>query len=687
MEPIRNDICTDFVQVITGIPNRLSSAYMEAANTVEKDNDAALGYLKNFIASIENIRSRRNAIDPKISASKGNINSFVSYENIEKGLKFITTNKTPSGATITKDLVTVHDALVKYKTYYTSGYSHNNRLLMLEYESAMYLLITGLAMALSFCFEVTDKAGTTKVVPKAKAYFGITGKKLHEFAEILSGKDHAKYLDELDKAGSGAKSEPVSESVYTESGILGIVTTTVNLISSIWGAGKSVVQFGVHTFKTAKKTVFGIVPLIRGVIYLSYKRKANSILALEENIQYIEQNINILQNKQGMSQEQKDAIIKKQKASIEKYRKKAEKLRAQLEEGEKDAASAIKAEDTQIGTPASVSDDDFVLESVLSENRIKSLYDEIVESSSRSYDQVLAKRKSHDIVGKVVGPDKKPIGFAFGWFKKKDKDTKQQEPEKPSVDKETLNKIYAEFKSKYSRDSIRLSLTKVNDDLSSTASKIGGHGFWPAGKTYPDKMALLIQINFAEFPHIDDFPAKGILQVFIDANDAFKGKIFYHENITNPIDVSDKPTIKDYPDSPTNSIYSLKGTKVSQCPCCWYNDEMNELFIPIFNKHVGTNLKNLYELGKMYSKETWDSLYDIYVSNSESWGTRIGGYPNFTQNDVRDGHGDQMDRLIVQIDSEEGIMFGDCGIANVFIPYADMKAKRFEKAFFTWDCY
>ena len=61
-----------------------------------------------------------------------------------------------------------------------------------------------------------------------------------------------------------------------------------------------------------------------------------------------------------MSQEQKDAIIKKQKASIEKYRKKAEKLRAQLEEGEKDAASAIKAEDTQIGTPASASDDDFV---------------------------------------------------------------------------------------------------------------------------------------------------------------------------------------------------------------------------------------------------------------------------------------------------------------------------------------
>ncbi|MDE6852572.1 MAG: hypothetical protein K2J67_08785 [Lachnospiraceae bacterium] len=415
MEPIRNDICTDFVQIITGIPNRLSSAYMEAANTVEKDNDAALGYLKNFIASIENIRSRRNAIDPKISASKGNINSFASYENIEKGLKFITTNKTPSGATITKDLVTVHDALVKYKTYYTSGYSHNNRLLMLEYESAMYLLITGLAMALSFCFEVTDKAGTTKVVPKPKAYFGVTGKKLHEFAEVLSGKDHAKYLDELDKAGSGVKSEPVSESVYTEAGVLNVVSSTINLISSIWGAGKSVVHFGTHAFKTAKRTVFGIVPLIRGVIYLSYKRKANSILALEENIQYIEQNINIIQNKQGMSQEQKDAIIKKQKASIERYRKKAEKLRAQLEEGEKDAASAIKAEDSQMGTPASASDGDFVLEST------RSLYQVITENCKGNCKEVPMPEKiqkaydSYDDAEKEFGikiPTSIKLGFA-----------------------------------------------------------------------------------------------------------------------------------------------------------------------------------------------------------------------------------------------------------------------------------
>lgn len=414
MEPIRNDICTDFVQIVTGKSNKLSTAYTEAAASVEKDNDAALGYLKNFIASIENIRSHRNAIDPKISASKGNIESFSSYDNIEKGLKFITTNKTPSGASITKDLVSVHDGLVRYKAHYTSGYSHNNRLLMFEYESAMYLLITGLAMALSFCFEVTDKAGTTKVTPKPKAYFGVTGKKLHEFAEELNKKDHGKYLDELDKAGSGTNSEPVNESVYTE-GAIEVVGTTINLLSSLFGAGKSVVKFGTHVFKAAKRTVFGIVPLIRGVIYLSYKRKANSILALEQNIQYIEQNINIIQNKQGISQEEKDAIIKKQRASIEKYRKRAEKLRAELEEGEKDAARAIKAEDSQMGTPASASDDDFVLESA------KSLYKIITENSKDDTKETQMPEKikkaydSYDDAEKEFGikiPTSIKLGFA-----------------------------------------------------------------------------------------------------------------------------------------------------------------------------------------------------------------------------------------------------------------------------------
>lgn len=680
----RNEICTDFYQIISGSSNKYSRAYTEATN-VSNNSDKALSYLKNFIASIENIASKSGAIDKRIVESKGNIHDFVGFDNIEKSLKFLSANKTPVGNGITSDLKDMYSLLEKYKSFYVSGYANDIKLMMREYECGMYLLITGLTMAIAFSFDVTDAQGTTKVVPKPKAYFGVTGKKLHEMVEELKKKDHGTYLDQLEKEGSKSS---VNESVYTE-GVVDAINGTMVIIGSLIGIAKSIKDHGFHVIRNIKNTVFGVIPLIRAVIYLSYKRKADTILALEQNVAFIEQNVEILTNK-NMDPAKKEVIIKKQRAQIEAYKKRAEKLRSQLEEGEKDASNAINAEDSKMQTPAQ--DDDLVLESAISVNQDNSLYAEIIESARpMTHEQIIAKRKSYDLANKIVGADKKPLEF-FGLFnKKKDKDKPDEQQHTGSdktIDKNVLDEIYKEFSSKYSKESVRLKLKRVDKDLSPTASKIGGHGFWPTGKQYPDEMALLIQINFEDFPNIKDFPTKGILQIFIDNDDAFKGKVFYHDNITNPIDVSNKLTLAEFQYSPTrDSIYSLTGTKVSQCPCCWWNDEMSELFLPIFNKHMNTNIKTLPEIKRIFGEEAWDMLYDKYVENAESWGTRIGGYPNFTQGDVRTGKADEMERLIVQIDSEEGIVFGDYGIANAFISYEDLKAKRFEKAFFTWDCY
>lgn len=363
----RNHICTSFIELISGSTNKFSIAYTEAANAVT-NNDTALRYLKNFIASIENVASKNGAVDKRICDSKGNMKDFVGYDNIEKSLKFLRTHKTPSGSSITTNLITIHDMLEKYQPFYTEGYRENNRLLMREYECALYLLVTGLTMALSFSFEVTDASGTTKIVPKAKAYFGTTGKKIHEMAEELSHKDHRAYLDGLEKLSTG---EAVNESVIFTEAWTDIVASTISMIGALWGAGKSVFHLGVNAVKTMKKTIFGIVPLIRGVMYLSYKRKADTILALEQNILFIERNIDILSNKQTMDRDKKEVIIKKQRAQIEAYRKKAEKLRAQLEEGEKEAASAIAKEDSKLKIPAK-GDDDFVLE-----NSDNSLFEEL----------------------------------------------------------------------------------------------------------------------------------------------------------------------------------------------------------------------------------------------------------------------------------------------------------------------
>jgi uncharacterized protein YwqG len=38
------------------------------------------------------------------------------------------------------------------------------------------------------------------------------------------------------------------------------------------------------------------------------------------------------------------------------------------------------------------------------------------------------------------------------------------------------------------------------------------------------------------------------------------------------------------------------------------------------------------------------------------------------------------------MDTDEHLMFGDSGIAHVFIDPLDLENRQFEKAYFYWDC-
>jgi uncharacterized protein YwqG len=42
--------------------------------------------------------------------------------------------------------------------------------------------------------------------------------------------------------------------------------------------------------------------------------------------------------------------------------------------------------------------------------------------------------------------------------------------------------------------------------------------------------------------------------------------------------------------------------------------------------------------------------------------------------------------LLLQIDTDEQIMFGDSGVANVFISPEALRNKQFDQAYFHWDC-
>lgn len=94
--------------------------------------------------------------------------------------------------------------------------------------------------------------------------------------------------------------------------------------------------------------MFGIIPLIRSCIYLKYKKKADTIAALEAQAAFIDRNIEQLENRTNMDPAKKETIIKKQKAAAEGARKRAAKLRAQLLETEKDSSKSMKERNKDI---------------------------------------------------------------------------------------------------------------------------------------------------------------------------------------------------------------------------------------------------------------------------------------------------------------------------------------------------
>ena len=111
-------------------------------------------------------------------------------------------------------------------------------------------------------------------------------------------------------------------------------------------------------------------------------------------------------------------------------------------------------------------------------------------------------------------------------------------------------KIIERLKNQTLKQSVEMLYTKKEAGL--TESKLSGVPFIPIGGEYPveagtgKKLYLLVQINFAEMPHISDYPKEGILQIFIGADDYYgcdlddgqnqeKWKIIYHKDLSQPM--------------------------------------------------------------------------------------------------------------------------------------------------------
>lgn len=348
------DVSNDFLEIIAGTNNKINKSYMEAAKDIDSNTSKSMGYLKNFITSIEKIADKDSVKDSRISESKGNITSFSGYENIEYAIKFLSKNL--GKIEIINNLKTIHDVLKQYRALYSDGYTNNVRLVVLEYESAVYLLVTGLSLGIAEGIEVVQNGTQIKIRKRGSISNSLIVKNISDMAKHLSSRTHKEYLEGLIKAQTSG----ISKSKITESTTMleSVIADTIDLIDSIFSGVGRIAHVASNTFRIIKKTLFGVIPLIRSVLYLRYKKKADTVLRLEEQIHFIHMNIEQLQNINNMDPEKKAIIIKKQEAIAKEFERKAAKLRAELIEGEKDAATAIKQENPDMKNV----DDEFVLE-------------------------------------------------------------------------------------------------------------------------------------------------------------------------------------------------------------------------------------------------------------------------------------------------------------------------------------
>ncbi|BDC97151.1 YwqG family protein [Treponema saccharophilum] len=263
-------------------------------------------------------------------------------------------------------------------------------------------------------------------------------------------------------------------------------------------------------------------------------------------------------------------------------------------------------------------------------------------------------------------------------------------------------------------ETIRIKTAVKGTPLPLTASKFGGLPYWERTNEYPksengEPLYLLAQINFADVPHLPDFPEKGLLQIFVQAGDTwgldFKDekqknwRIVYHKTISSIMAMSEADlramgvkTASDEKDEdeylPFEKEYALSFEKQLTFvhPNC---DDQFDDTVQAIAQELGFPV---FDGGALDWFEEDD--YNAFCVGEDYAQHQIGGFPNFTQNDVRRVG----DVLLFQMDSEMGngedgkskdweILWGDCGIANFFISRADLKNLDFSNVLYNWDCY
>src|SRR5579871_378296 len=202
-------------------------------------------------------------------------------------------------------------------------------------------------------------------------------------------------------------------------------------------------------------------------------------------------------------------------------------------------------------------------------------------------------------------------------------------------------------------------------------------------------MFPLAQINFKEVPALDDYPDSGYLQFYISAFDDIYG-----------LDFNDQRLQKNF----RILYFTEQEVEHYKADFSFLDEAMQSEFLPVakpyalsfakkeeylgigdvrYEESDSFNMQHVLEKYPSLEPDLEDALYETFHSS----GHKIGGYAHFAQEDPRYGSDFKNYVLLLQIDSDDEIMWGDSGVANFFIDPKDLAEKNFSKVVYSWDCY
>lgn len=210
---------------------------------------------------------------------------------------------------------------------------------------------------------------------------------------------------------------------------------------------------------------------------------------------------------------------------------------------------------------------------------------------------------------------------------------------------------------------------------------------WPVdARGWP--LIFLAQLNFSDLPHLPDFPRSGVLAFFIGDDDLYGCDFSTTPQPGYRVLYFEDPTVLERRTRP----------------------EVDEAASPIWGAKAAIGMRLTGTAGQMAPAEfshqglaetagwldagmppdIWESFGDALVADTPD-AMHFGGHPVFTQDDPRhDPAARAFDRVLLRLGYVYGpdfqMVWGDAGEAVFLLSADDLRARRFERAFFSWDC-